>query len=78
MRARSIGVGVAGLLVVAVVAAVAWYQGRERAGPVASRYRKPWHEMDLVLNKSGAWDVQLVIDDPRAQGKGSFRVDVSS
>lgn len=47
-----------------------------QAGPVASRYRKPWHEMDLVLNKSGAWDVEIVIDDPRAQGKASFRVDV--
>ena len=49
-----------------------------QAGPVSSRYRKPWHEMDLVLNKSGAWDVQIVIDDPRAQGKASFRVDVSN
>lgn len=49
-----------------------------QAGPVASRYRKPWHEMDLILNKGGAWDVQLVIDDPRAQGKASFRVDVSN
>lgn len=49
-----------------------------QAGPVASRYRKPWHEMDLVLNRSGAWDVQVVIDDPRAQGKVSFRVDVSN
>lgn len=48
------------------------------AGPVPSRYRKPWHEMDLVLNKSGAWDVQIVIDDPRAQGKASFRVDISN
>lgn len=48
-----------------------------QAGPVSSRYRKPWHEMDLVLNRSGAWDVQIVIDGPRAQGKVSFRVDVS-
>ena len=48
-----------------------------QAGPVASRYRKPWHEMDLILNKSGAWEVQLLIDDPRAQGKASFRVDIS-
>lgn len=30
-----------------------------------------------ALSKSGAWDVQIVIDDPRAQGKVSFRVDVS-
>lgn len=49
-----------------------------QAGPVSSRYRRPWHEMDLVLNKSGAWEVQIVIDDPRAQGKVSFRVDVSN
>ena len=49
-----------------------------QAGPVSSQYRKPWHEMDLVLNKSGAWDVQIVIDDPRAQGRVSFRVDVSN
>lgn len=48
-----------------------------QAGPASSRYRKPWHEMDLVLNKSGTWDVQLLVDDPRAQGKASFRVDVS-
>lgn len=52
--------------------------GAVQAGPVASRYRKPWHEMDLVLDKSGAWDVQLVIDEPRAQGKASFRVDISN
>lgn len=49
-----------------------------QAGPVASRYRRSWHEMDLVLNKSGAWEVQIVIDDPRAKGKVSFRVDVSN
>lgn len=49
-----------------------------QAGPVSSRYRRPWHEMDLVLDRSGAWDVQLVIDGPRAQGKVSFRVDVSN
>ena len=48
------------------------------AGPVASRYRKPWHEIDLVLDRSGAWDVRLVIDGPRAQGKVSFRVNVSN
>lgn len=47
-----------------------------QAGPVASRYRKPWHEMDLLMNRSGVWDVQLVIDDPRARGHASFRVEV--
>lgn len=52
-------------------------EAASQAGPAASRYRKPWHEMDLILNKSGAWEVQILIDDPRAQGKVSFRVDVS-
>ncbi|MGH6793400.1 MAG: hypothetical protein ACRECF_11780 [Methyloceanibacter sp.] len=47
-----------------------------QAGPVSSRYRKPWHEIDLVLHESGAWEVQLVIDDPRARGNASFRVDI--
>lgn len=50
----------------------------DHAGPVSSRYRKPWHEMDLVLGKSGTWDVQLLIDDPRARGKASFRVEISN
>lgn len=50
----------------------------DQAGPVASRYRKPWHEMDLLLNRSGTWNVQIVIDDPRAQATASFRVDVSN
>jgi hypothetical protein len=61
---RSIGLGiVAGALIVTVLGLVVWYQA---------------NEMDLVLNKSGAWDVQIVIDDPRAYGKASFRVDVSN
>ena len=47
-----------------------------QAGPVSSRYQKPWHEMDLPLNRSGVWEVQLVIDDPRARGHASFRVEV--
>lgn len=47
-----------------------------QAGPVASRYRKPWHEMDLILNKSGAWNVQLLIDGPRARGHVSLRIEV--
>jgi len=49
-----------------------------QAGPVASRYRRPWHEMDLVLRKSGAWEMRIVIDDPRAQGRVTFRFDVSN
>ena len=47
-----------------------------QAGPAASRYRRPWHEMDMMLNKSGSWDVQLAIDGPRARGNVSFRVDI--
>ncbi len=47
-----------------------------QAGPVASRYRKPWHEMNLLLDRSGAWDVALTIEGPRARGSASFRVDV--
>ena len=47
-----------------------------QAGPAASVYRKPWHEMDLILDESGAWDVELVLDGPRARGNASFRVDV--
>lgn len=62
----------------AKVSALARRGEGEQAGPVSSRYRKPWHEMDLVLNKSGAWDVQLLVDDPRAQAKASFRLDVSN
>ncbi|MGH8221924.1 MAG: hypothetical protein ACREQZ_03025 [Woeseiaceae bacterium] len=47
-----------------------------QAGPVPSRYRRPWHEIDLVLTRSGAWEVQLVVDDPRARGAASFLVDI--
>lgn len=47
-------------------------------GPVSSRYRKPWHEIDLVMNRSGLWDVLLVVDDGRTQEKTSFRVKVSN
>ena len=49
-----------------------------QAGPVSSRYQKPWHAMDIILNKGGTWDQQLIIDNARAQGKASFRVDVSN
>jgi hypothetical protein len=48
----------------------------DQARPVASRYRKPWHEIDLLMNRSGVWEVRLVIDDPRARGHASFRVEV--
>ena len=47
-----------------------------QAGPVLSHFARPWHEMDMMLDKSGSWDVQLVIDGPRARGNVSFRVDI--
>lgn len=46
------------------------------AGPVRSRYREPWHEMDLSLTKSGPWDVHLTIDGALGREDVSFRVDV--
>jgi hypothetical protein len=49
----------------------------EQAGPARARFRKPWHEIDMMLKKSGSWDVDLAIDGPRARGHVSFRVDVS-
>ena len=48
-----------------------------KAGPVRSQYREPWHEMDLRLTKSGAWDIRLMIDGPQGSENLSFRVDVS-
>lgn len=49
-----------------------------QAGPALSRYRKPWHEMDLNLNKNGSWDVHVVIDGPRGQAQVTFQIDVGS
>lgn len=62
------------------VRATARLRGGEamQAGPALSRYRAPWHEMDLALNKSGAWDIRLAIDGPRGQREVAFRVDVLS
>lgn len=62
----------------ATVTAIARFRGGEpiQAGPVPSRYREQWHEMDLSLAKSGPWDVHLAIDGPRGQGETSFRVDI--
>jgi len=51
-------------------------QGNVRSGPALSRYRAPWHEMDLTLNKSGAWDVRLAIDGPRGREAVGFPVNV--
>ncbi len=48
----------------------------DQAGPVPSRYARPWHEMDMMLDKSGSWDVHLAIDGPGARGNVSFRVDI--
>ena len=62
----------------ATVTASARFRGGpvDQAGPVVSRYRKPWHEIDMMLKKSGSWDLDLVIDGPRARGNVSFRVDI--
>ncbi len=62
----------------ATVSASARFGGGEsgQAGPVLSRYARPWHETDLMLNRSGSWDVHLAIDGPRARGNVSFRVDI--
>ena len=50
--------------------------GTDQAGPVVAYLRAPWHELDMELRKSGAWDVELAIDGLRARGNASFRVDV--
>lgn len=62
----------------ATVSATARFRRGEnvQVGPALSRYREPWHEIDLNLKRSGSWDVQLAINGPRGQGKASFRVDV--
>lgn len=62
----------------ATVTATARLRGGEtvRAGPVVSRYRKPWHEMELDLKKSGTWDVDLDIDGPRGKGRTTFRAEL--
>lgn len=61
----------------ASASAVARLRDGEETAPVYSRYQHPWHEMDIALGRPGSWDVVLAIDAPRAQGKLSFRVDVS-
>lgn len=62
----------------ATVTAIARFGGRQtvQIGPVHSRYREPWHEMDLTVTKSGPWDVNLAIDGPLGREEISFRVDV--
>lgn len=62
----------------ATVIAAARFRGRETGGvgPVRSRYRRPWHETDLELKKSGSWDIDLVIEAPRGQASTSFSIEV--
>lgn len=43
-----------------------------------SRYREPWHELDLNLSRSGRWRVQLSIDGPDGQGDLSFVIRIPS
>ena len=62
----------------ATVSAAARFGGgaTDQAGPVPSRYARPWHEMDMMLDRSGSWDVHLAIDGPGARGNVSFRLDI--
>ena len=62
----------------ASVTAAARFGGGEAvaSGPVRSRYRRPWHEMDLELKRSGAWDIHLAIEAAGAQAKTAFSIDV--
>lgn len=62
----------------ASVTARARLRGAEglQAGPVRSHYRAPWHELELNLQKSGAWDIHLTIDGPRGQRETTFRVEI--
>jgi hypothetical protein len=63
----------------ATVTATARYLGDEtmRVRSTRSRYREPWHELDLDLKLSGPWQVKLYIDGPNGQGESSLRVNIS-
>ncbi len=63
----------------ATVTATARYLGDEtmRVRSTGSRYREPWHELDLDLERSGRWRMQLFIDGPNGQGQLSFVISVS-
>lgn len=60
----------------ATVTATARHLGEEavRVSSTRSRYRKPWHELDLSLKPSGRWRVRLFIDGPNGQGDISFKI----
>lgn len=60
----------------ATVTATARYLGEEavRVSSTRSRYREPWHELDLSLKRSGRWRVRLLIDGPNGQGEISFEI----
>lgn len=63
----------------ATVTATARYLGEEDVGArsTRSRYREPWHELDLDLKRSGRWRVQLFIDGPNGQGELFFLISIS-
>ena len=63
----------------ATVAVTARYLGDEtmRVRSLRSRYREPWHELDLNLQRSGRWRVQLYIDGPNGEGETSFMISIS-
>ena len=62
----------------ATVSAVARFRDGKipDVGPVSSRYRRPWQQIEMSLNKSGPWDVELAIDGLRGRGNVSFRADI--
>lgn len=63
----------------ATVIATARYLGDEavRVRSTRSRYREPWHELDLNLERSGRWRMQLFVDGPNGQGELSFVISIS-
>lgn len=62
----------------ATVTATTRYLGDEtmRVPSTRSRYREPWHELDLNLKRSGRWRVRLFIDGPNGQGEISFEIEI--
>lgn len=76
MRSFAVLLSFAGLLPFAAGVRQSRNGGIAQAGPVFSRYRRPWHELELNLKKSGPWDVHLAIGGSHAEGNTSFRVDI--
>lgn len=62
----------------ATVTATVRYLGKVavKVSSTRSRYREPWHELDLSLKRSGRWRVRLFIDGPNGQGEISFEMEI--